>query len=206
MHATLPSDLPLALPLALLVASCGPIVQVGAPAPPPAALLTLSSTGPQASPAGLSAVDHASAVTLLAATAPASLQTLRIPVQVSMTEMQYLKAAQWAEPPARLFMRLVGETLVGAGVPVVDRRLTGKAAGRVLGGELAAFHVDARRAPLVRVRYDATLAGPGGLRQRRFEREVAVQAIAPAEVSRALNAAANAVAADVAAWVAAPVP
>lgn len=193
--------LPPALALLLLPAACGPIVQVGAPAPPPAALLTLAPTGPQATPAGLAPVDQARAVTLLAASAPASLQSVRIPVQRSATEVQYLKAAQWAEPPARLFLRLLGDTLTGAGVPVIDRRVTGRSAPHVLGGELAAFHVDLRPRPVARVRYDATLSGPSGIRQRRFEREVAVGAVEPGEVSRALNAAANAVAADVAAWV-----
>lgn len=187
--------------LLLLVGACGPIVQVGAPAPPPDALLTLSPTGP-AAPAGLAAVDPARAVTLLSATAPARLQSVRIPVQVSPTEVQYLRAAQWSEPPARLFVRLVADRLAGAGVAVIDRRVTGKAAPRVLGGELAAFHVEAFGGPLVRVRFDATLAGPDGVRQRQFAREARVGAVEPGEVSRALNAAANAVAADVAAWVA----
>ncbi len=186
----------------LLVAGCGPLVQVGAPAPPPAALLTLSATGPAAVPAGLAAADQGEGVTLLAATAPARLQAVRIPVMISDTEVQYMQGAVWAEPPARLFMRLVGETLIGAGVPVIDRRVTGKAAARVLGGDLVAFEVDARRrAMVVRVGFQATLSGPDGVRQRRFDREVAVGSVAPGEVSRALNAAANAVAADVAAWV-----
>ncbi|WP_194744295.1 ABC-type transport auxiliary lipoprotein family protein [Thermaurantiacus tibetensis] len=189
------------LPL-LLLAGCGPLVQVGAPAPPPAALLTLSATGPAASPAGLAPVAMGEALTLLGASAPASLQTTRIPVQVSETEVQYLKAAQWAEPPARLFVRLLADTLAGAGVAVVDRRVTGRAAPRLLGGELALFDVDVRGgSPRVRVRYDATLVGPDGLRQRRFERDARVTAVEPGEVSRALNAAANLVAADVAAWV-----
>lgn len=188
------------LPL-LLLSGCGPIVQVGAPAPPPAALLTLSATGPAASPAGLAPVAMGEAVTLLGASAPASLQTTRIPVQVSETEVQYLKAAQWAEPPARLFVRLLADTLAGAGIAVVDRQVTGRAAPRLLGGELALFDVDVRGgSPRVRVRYDATLVGPEGVRQRRFEREAPVAAVEPGEVSRALNAAANAVAADVARW------
>ncbi|MFQ3665101.1 MAG: ABC-type transport auxiliary lipoprotein family protein [Sphingomonadaceae bacterium] len=187
--------------LPLLVAACGPIVQVGAPAAPPASLLTLTATGQAASPAGLQAMAETEAVSLIAATAPATLTTTRIPVLSSDTEIQYLKGAQWTEPPARLFMRLVADTLHGAGVLVIDRRVAGRSADRILGGELGVFHVDVRGSPMVRVRFDATLTGPDGVRQRRFEREVMLGSTDPVPVSRALNAAANAVAADIAQWV-----
>ncbi|WP_448582235.1 ABC-type transport auxiliary lipoprotein family protein [Thermaurantiacus sp.] len=189
--------------LALFAAACGPIVQIGAPAPPPAALLTLSPSPPATAPAALPKVDETRAVTLLAATAPARLQTVRIPVQISATEVQYLKGAIWSEPPAQLFVRLIGDTLASAGIAVLDRRVTGKAAPRVLGGELVAFHVEAGGTAVARVRFDATLASPDGIRQRRFEGAASIGVVEPGEVSRALNSAANTVAKEVAAWVAA---
>jgi cholesterol transport system auxiliary component len=189
--------------LLLLLAACGPIVQVGAPAPPPASLLTLTATAPQAVPAGVQPLAAGEGVSILSATAPAALQTLRIPVLVSDTQIQYVKDGQWTEPPARLFGRLLADTLVAAGIPVVDRAVTGRGAPTQLGGTLALFHVDVRAGRRVVVRYDATLKTPEGLLQRRFERDAPLAAVDGPASARALNLAANAIASDVAAWVAA---
>jgi len=187
---------------AALLASCGPLVQIGGNSPRPDALYTLSATAPAAVPAGQAPIDMANAVTVQVPTVPGALQTLRIPVSVSDTAVQYVKAGQWAEQPNRLFQRLLSDTLVHGGIAVVDPRASGFRAKRVLSGQLAAFGVDSRAAaPLVRVRFDATLATPAGLRQRRFEREAPLAAVESAQVAAALNAAANQVAADVAAWV-----
>jgi cholesterol transport system auxiliary component len=112
-----------------------------------------------------------------------------------------VRDATWAELPGRQFQRLVADTLAGRGVAVVDPRVSGRTAGRTLSGQLLLFGVDARAAPVVRVRFDATLAGPDGLRQRRFERAEPLASVLPVPVADALNRAANAVAADIAAWV-----
>ncbi|MFN7177334.1 MAG: ABC-type transport auxiliary lipoprotein family protein, partial [Thermaurantiacus sp.] len=112
--------------------------------------------------------------------------------------------ATWAELPSKQFQRLLADTLLGRGVAVVDPRASGRVAGRVLTGQLLAFGVDTRAQTVVRVRYDATLAGPDGVRQRRFEREEPLATVQPVPVADALNRAANAVAGDVAAWVGAP--
>ena len=194
----------LAIPLlaALLLASCGPLVQIGGNSPSPAALYTLTATSPAAVPAGQVPVDMAGAVTVQVPTVPGALQTLRIPVSISDTSFQYVKLSQWAEQPNRLFQRLLADTLVNGGIAVVDPRSAGVSAKRVLSGQLLAFGVDVRGStPMVRVRYDATLATPAGLRQRRFEREAPIVGVEGAEAALALNIAANQVAADVAAWV-----
>jgi cholesterol transport system auxiliary component len=188
-------------PLLLVAAACGPIVQVGNPAPPPAALLTLTATTPASVPAGIQPVAPGEGVSILAAAAPAALQTLRIPVLISDTEIQYVKDGQWAEPPARLFNRLLADTLVAAGMPIIDRAVTGRAAPMQLGGTLSLFHVDVRSGRRVVVRYDATLKTPKGLLQRRFERDAPLGATDGPTAARALNIAANAVAADVASWI-----
>lgn len=185
----------------LLLAACGPVVQVGGNTPRPDAVYTLSAASPAAVPAGTAPIDMARAVTVDTPSMPGALQTLRIPVTVSDTAIQYVKNAQWSEQPNRLFQRLLADTLVHSGVAVVDQRSSGQTGGRRLTGQLMAFGLDVRDGRHVRVRYDATLAGPDGVRQRRFEREAPVGSADGADVALALNAAANRVAADVAAWV-----
>ena len=192
----------LLLLLPLLAAACGPLVQVGGNAPRPDAVYTLSAAPPVAVPAGTAPVDLSRAVTVDTPSMPGALQTLRIPVTVSDTAIQYVKGAQWSEQPNRLFQRLLADTLVHSGVAVIDQRSSGQTGGRRLTGQLMAFGLDVRDGRQVKVRYDATLAGPDGVRQRRFEREALVGSADGADVALALNGAANRVAADVAAWVA----
>ena len=186
----------------VLLAACGPLVKIGGNTPVPDSVYTLSAAPPSSVPAGLVPVDLARAVSVDTPTIPGALQTLRIPVTVSDTAIQYVKAAQWSEQPNRLFQRLLADLLVQAGQPVIDLRSSGQSGGRRLTGQLQAFGVDVRGAPKVVVRYDATLASPTGLRQRRFEREADLAAVEGPAVAAGLNAAANLLAADVAAWVA----
>lgn len=193
-----------ALLLLLLLSACGPIVQVGRPAPPPPALFVLTPPPGTAVAAGVEPVDPARAISVLAFNAPSMLATVRLPVMTDATSVTYLKDAQWAEPPARLIGRLIEQRLAGVGVAVIDRRVTGRAAASVLGGTLRAFQVDVGSgAPRVVVRLDATLAGPGGTRLRSFEREVPLARVDGTEAARAFNQAANLVAGDLVAWVAA---
>lgn len=193
--------LPLLAVSLLGLSACGPLVQIGGNSPRPEALYTLSAPPPAAVPAGLKPVDMKQAVTVDIPSVPGALQTLRIPVTVSDTAIQYLTGAQWAEQPSRLFQRLLADTLSANGVAVVDQRSSGQAGGRRLTGQLLAFGVDVRGEQQVVVRYDATLAGPDGVRQRRFERAVPLGEVAGPQAAVALNAAANAVAADVAQWI-----
>lgn len=191
--------------LAAVVAACSPLVQVGGNAPPVDAVLTLTAAPPAAAvPAGLASVDVGRAVTIDTPAVPGALRTLRIPVTVSDTAIQYVRAAQWSEQPARLFQRLLVDVVRASGTPVLDQRSSGQLGGRRLTGELLAFGVDVRDAPVVRIRYDATLSGPDGIRQRRFEREAPLARVDGQTAAAALNAAANALAADVARWLAAP--
>ncbi len=193
--------LPVLLGPALLLAACGPLVQVGGNTPRPESLYTLSAPPPASVPAGLQPIDMTKAVTVDMPSVPGALQTMRIPVTVSDTSIQYVTGAQWSEQPNRLFQRLLADTLAARGVGVVDQRSSGQTGGRRLTGQLLAFGADVRSGQQVHVRYDAMLAGPDGVRQRRFEREVPLSSINGATVTTALNQAANSVAADVAAWV-----
>ncbi|TPE62305.1 ABC transporter [Sandaracinobacter neustonicus] len=207
-RATRPvSRLPLALlPLILLplipLSACGPLVEIGGNTPRPDAVYTLSAAPPTAVPAGLTPIDLTKAVSVDTPTVPGALQTLRIPVIVSDTAIQYVQGAQWSEQPNRLFQRLLADLLVQSGRAVIDPGSSGQTAGRRLTGQLQAFGVDVRGSNKVTVRYDATLAGPGGIRQRRFEREAELSAVQGPQVAEALNGVANLIAADVAAWIA----
>lgn len=198
------------LPMLLLagcavLSGCGPLVQIGGNAPRPDALYTLSAPAPAPVPtpvpAGQQPVDMATAVTVDTPAVPGPLQTLRIPVTVSDTSIQYVQTGQWAEQPNRLFQRLLADTLTASGIAVIDQRSSGQIGGRRLTGQLLAFGVDVREGTKVKLRYDATLYGPGGIRQRRFEREAALGRVDGAAATAALNGVANLVAADIAKWV-----
>jgi cholesterol transport system auxiliary component len=185
----------------LALAACGPLVQIGGNATPPDALLTLRAAGDMPASVG---VDPATTLGITVPSVPGTLQTLRLPVTTTDTEVQYLKAANWAEQPAKLFQRLLGDVAAAQGIAVIDSRQSDVTAARKLTGTLREFGLDVRAAPLVRVRYEAMLTGRDGrlLAMRRFEATQPVAGQTPGEVGAALNTAANAVAADVAAWAA----
>lgn len=187
---------------ALLLAACGPIVQLGGNAPAPDALLVLKSTAPLPDYAGPAALGETLGIAV--PDVPAELQTLRLPVQVTDTSVKYLAGASWSEQPARQFQRLLADTLAGAGVPVLDTRGGGIAPARQLTGHLREFGLDVRAKMVVRVRYDAQLAGPRGagtVALKSFVVEEPAASDQPGAVAAALNRAANRLAGEVTAWV-----
>lgn len=191
-------------PLALLLAGCGPLVQVGGNAPPPQSLLVISATAKPAGDGWAGPVPVGSTIGVATPAVPAALQTLRLAVQTSSNEIAYLEGATWAEQPARQFQRLLADTLSAHGQAVVDTRTGSLPAARQLTGHLRVFTLDVTGTPMVRVRYDAQLTGPTGnglVSIRRFDASEPVASQQPAAVAAALNRAANRVAADVAAWV-----
>lgn len=191
--------------VASVLAGCGPLVQIGGNDKAPVALLTLRTTAaPVPTPA---AVDKAATVLVLTPTVPGPLQTLRLPVATGDTQVAYLTGATWAEQPNRQFQQMLADTIAARGIVVLDPRQAPLAQGRTLSGELVEFGLDVRdpAAAVVRVRYDAALAGIGKaapLSVRRFDAAVPVSSQLPGDVAVALNRAANTVAGDVAAWVA----
>lgn len=193
----------LTLATLLVLGACGPLVQIGGNAEPPASLLTLRATALGA-PGG--AIDPARSLLIAQPSVPGALQTLRLPVTTSDTEVQYLQAATWVEQPSKLFQRLLVDTVSAkGGVLVLSERQSDVAAARKLTGQLIDFGLDVRSTTQVRVRYDALLSGSDGkpVAARRFEATRPVVGEDPATVGAALNAAANEVAGDVATWVAA---
>ena len=168
----------------------------------PASLMTL--TPASAPPADLARSGTVgTALTVLVPAVPQKLRTPRIPVQTDATSLAYLADSQWVEAPARLFRRLLSETLSArTGRLVLDDSQYITAPGEQLAGELLEFGVDASRREVIVVYQAMRLTGDGqGIAQRRFEAREPIGAITPAAVGPALNSAANRVAADVAAWV-----
>ena len=171
---------------------------------PPESLLTLSPVSAAPAGPGVAPAEARPVIAVLTFDTPAKLDVLRVPVAVSDTELAYLQEAFWVEKPARLFRRLVGETIRARGTAlVVDGDDTATLATVTLRGTLIDMGYDAQSSAAV-VRFDAVRIGEdGAVTTRRFEaRETGVAAETRA-VGAALNAAANTVAADIATWVAA---
>ncbi|KPP88100.1 ABC-type transport auxiliary lipoprotein family protein [Erythrobacter sp. HL-111] len=194
----------LAAAAAALVLALAGCVSLGG-GEPPESLLTLHSTAsaPEGAGARAGAGAGAGAILVMTPEAPAKLDVLRVPVAVSETEIAYLREAYWVEKPARLFRRLLGETLrTRTDALVIDSDDTPTEPRVKLRGTLIDMGYDASARAAV-VRFDAVRTDiDGGAVSRRFEAiESGVEAEAAA-VGPALNRAANRVAADIADWVA----
>jgi cholesterol transport system auxiliary component len=130
------------------------------------------------------------------------INTLRVPVQISPTDVQYVSKLQWVDTPDKRLQDLLEVSVRrAASRGVVDPDQTGLDAGVVLHGELERFEYDAQTGQAV-VAYSGSLSSPDGaqVQTRRFV------ATAPADgtgasVGPALNRAANEVAQQVAQWI-----
>ncbi len=184
----------------LLLLSLAGCIRFGAEPPP--ALLTLAPAAPIAAGATQSSA-QARSITVQVPVVPQELAVTRVPVQSSATSIAYVKEAQWVEPPARLFARLLSDTLTSrANMVVLSTRQGFADPGAQLNGELREFGIDAGRSEAVVV-YDATLqrAGSTAFEKRRFEARAPVATINANSVGPAINQAANTVATAVADWV-----
>ncbi|MET4896230.1 ABC-type transport auxiliary lipoprotein family protein [Sphingomonadaceae bacterium jetA1] len=189
-------------PLIVLMASLPLAGCISFAAKPPPSLLTIQA---QSAPAVGQTQDSArgKAIGIQVPSVPQELATARVPVQESATSIAYVKDAQWAESPAKLFARLVSDTLTARmGRVVLSPRETSINAGDMLSGELRQFGMDAARREAV-VTFDAALIRDGkpAVEKRRFEAHVPVGRIDRDSVGPALNQAANQVAQQVADWV-----
>lgn len=188
----------LPITLALLPLS-GCISLVGKP---PAMLLTLASS---AAPAVGTTLDSRTAktITVLVPVVPAALAGQRVPVMTGATSIAYVKGAIWSEPPARLFARLMADTVAAkTGRVVLSNQQSFADPGARLAGELRVFGVDAGSSQAV-VAFEGTLVRDGQktFEKRRFEAREPVGAVTPEAAGAALNRAANRVAAEVADWI-----
>ncbi|MCU6455676.1 ABC-type transport auxiliary lipoprotein family protein [Sphingomonas sp. A2-49] len=189
----------------LLIAAALPLAGcISFGAKPPPSLMTLETT---AAPAVGAQQNSAAArsITIQVPSTPAAIAATRVPVQTTATTIAYVKDAQWAEPPARLFARLLADTVTARGNMVVLSTVQSIAdPSATLAGELRGFGLDASSRQAI-VIYDAALtrAGKDTVEKRRFEARVPVDAIDATSAGPALSRAANQVAGEVAAWVSA---
>ena len=142
------------------------------------------------------------AVTVLTPLISNELNTLRVPVQVSPTDVQYVTNLQWVDTPDKLFQNLLEETVRRTTTRVViDPNQTGLDPGVVLHGELERFGYDAQTGQVV-VAYNGSLSSPDGtqVQTRRFVATAPADGTGPS-VGPALNHAANEVAQQVAQWI-----
>lgn len=184
--------------VSVLLAGCS----LGLTQKAPPFLLTLTPDERPAASAG-AMVEEGDRLTVATPLAPQAIATTRVPVAQGQTALAYVPKAVWVEQPARLFQRLVAETIrVRSGRVVLDPRQFSMTPGGLLSGQLLRFDIDEGRREAV-VIYDATLSGEGDrpVQTRRFEARVPVSRIDARGVGPALNRAANLVARDVADWV-----
>ena len=185
--------------LALAVAGGGCALLGGGGKPPPV-LFTLSSDAAPAAPVRSAAVGET--VTIGTPVIPKELRTVRVPVDIGLTQVQYVANLQWVDTPDRLFQALVEETVRRMTNRVVlDPNQSTLDPGLVVTGQLNRFGYDSQQGVVV-VQYDASLATQGGthVETRRFEATAPADGTA-ATVSPALNTAANQVAHQVAQWI-----
>ena len=190
---------PGALALSLALSGCMGLLGGGAKAPP--TLVTL--TPEAAEPASIArSAGAGQAVTIATPSVEHELSSVRVPVQVSPTDIQYVSNLQLVDTPAHLFGNLVAETVRRTTNRVVlDPGQTTLDPGVVVTGELQRFGYDAATGQVV-VTYDAALSSAGGsqVQTRRFTASVPADGTGPS-VGPALNRAANQVALDVAKWI-----
>ena len=191
-----------AVSLALAVGACslGSLLGGGGDVPP--TLLTLTPSAPETG-AFTRAAGAGEAMTINTPVISKALRTVRVPVQVSATQIAYVQDLQWVDTPDKVFRDLLAETVRRTtGRVVLDPNQTALDPGLLVSGELQRFGFDATSGMVV-VRYDASLSTAGGTRveTRRFEATAPADGTA-ATVAPALQQTANQVAHDFAQWVA----
>ena len=171
-------------------------------AKPPPSLLTLTSAAALPPSEGRS-VTAAEAIVINVPTSPQAIATTRVAVSDGATAIAYIQKAVWVEPPARLFQRLLSETIAAkTGKIALDPRQTSLTPALQLSGQLLRFGVDAGNSDAVII-YDAILTRDAGksVMTRRFEARSPATIIEANISGAALNRAANQIAGEVATWV-----
>jgi cholesterol transport system auxiliary component len=187
----------IALTAALGGCSIGGLLGGGGKAP--TTLQTLTPEAPDPGPAAR-AVNVGEGVSIGTPAISKELRTLRVPVQVTPTDIQYVTGLQWVDTPDRLFQDLVAETVRRTTNRVVlDTHQSTLDPGLLVTGELQRFGYDASTGQVV-VTYDAMLSAGARVESRRFTASAPADGSGPS-VGPALNHAANEVAQQVAQWI-----
>ena len=191
----------LTIAAAALLAGCSLGGLLGGGGKPPPTLQTLT---PEAADPGAVARTAAAgqAVTIAVPVVGRELQTVRVPVQLTPTDVQYVTNLQWVDTPDRLFQNLLQETVRRTTNRIVlDPSQAGLDPGIVLHGELERFDYNASTGQ-VEVVFNASLSSGDGaqVQTRRFVATAPADGTGPS-VGPALNRAANEVALEVAKWI-----
>jgi cholesterol transport system auxiliary component len=187
---------------ALLLSGCS-ISLIGKASPPPPFLMNLITTNDNTPKASESRVVRASDVVVISLpTVPQALAQNRVPVTRDGTAIAYLTGGSWVEQPAKLFHRLLSETVrARTGRHVLDLRQFPGEPGAIVSGQLIHMDVEENTKQVVMV-YEATVVTTDKrVRTRRFQTSEPVVTIEAKAVADALNIAANRMTSDVAAWV-----
>jgi len=187
--------------LGIALSGCSIGSMLGGSGKPPTTLATLSPEA--AEPAQIArAAQAGQAVTVSVPNVPRELSTVRVPVQLTPTDVQYVANLQLSDTPGRLFAGLLAETVRRTTNRVVlDPAQAALDPGLMVTGQLQRFGYDASTGQVV-VTYDGALSTAGGNRveTRRFTATAPADGTGPS-VGPALNRAANQVASDVAKWI-----
>jgi cholesterol transport system auxiliary component len=190
----------LALAAAASLGGCSLSGLLGGGAKPPTTLETLTPEAPDPGPVARTA-SAGQAVTIATPIVSNELRTVRVPVQVSPTDVQYVTNLQWVDSPDKLFQNLLQETVRRTTNRVVlDPNQTGLDPGLVLHGELQRFGYDAQTGQVVVVYTGALSTANNQVQLRRFTATAPADGTGPS-VGPALNRAANEVALEVAKWI-----
>jgi cholesterol transport system auxiliary component len=189
------------LAAALALGGCSLSALTGGGGKPPVMLQTLT---PEAADPGniVRSAAAGQAVTIQTPVIGNELRTVRVPVQLTPTDVQYVTNLQWVDTPDKLFQNLVEETVRRTTNRVVlDPNQTGVDPGVVVQGELERFGYDSATGQVV-VAFNGTMTTPDGaqIQTRRFVASVPADGTGPS-VGPALNRAANQVAQQVAQWI-----
>ena len=190
--------------IAAALAGCSVSGLLGGGGKPPGLLQTLT---PEAADPGniVRSAAAGQAVTIQTPVIANELRTVRVTVQLTPTDIQYVTNLQWVDTPDKLFQSLVEETVRRTTNRVVlDPNQTGVDPGVVVQGELERFGYDSATGQAV-VAFNGTMTSPDGaqVQTRRFVASAPADGTGPS-VGPALNRAANEVAADVAKWIGSP--
>ena len=150
-----------ALALSMALSACSVSGLLGGGGKPPTTLVTL--TPETAAPAQIArSVGAGQAVTINVPAVSNELAAVRVPVQVTPTDVQYVANLTLVDVPARLFQGLLAETVRRTTNRVVlDPSQTTLDPGLTVTGELQRFGYDASTGQVV-VSYDAALSTAGG--------------------------------------------
>jgi cholesterol transport system auxiliary component len=187
-----------AMTLALGLAGCGGLLGGWKP---PATLYSITADAAEPGSITRSAAPG-QVVTIATPNVARELGTVRVPVQASPTNIEYVAQMQLVDTPPKLFASLLAETVRRTTNRIVlDPGQAALDPGLVVNGTLQRFGYDAATGQVI-VQYDGSLSTAGGSRveTRRFTATAPADGTA-ASVGPALNRAANQVAHEVATWI-----